>query len=411
MMGKRMHGLTRALAPCLLLIGSALSCAGASLDPHISRPKNFQETGFLNRNLELHGTAYHFQVYLPEDFRRDDHKHWPIILFLHGRGERGEEGMWQTQVGLPSSVRDHPERWPFIIVMPQCPQDRYWTDPEMLAMAMAALNQETAEFHADAARTYLTGLSLGGYGSWELARAYPTRWAAIAIAAGGIFWSYAPERWHEANTLPAEYARAIGHTPVWTFHGSDDRVVPVREDELMYAALKASGGHIRYWVYQSLRHDCWFRAFNEPDLPRWLLSHRLDPKQDPGPYAERVVIPPAPARAAPDACPTGQLRRRLSGRSRNAGRHHLPARPISSIKKDTSRRDHGAVRRIALLALLPQRLQPDAHCSRTRSAGPHHRADLSRRPPRRALGEATHSADALDSGVSGVSRASGAQHV
>ena len=286
-----MHGLTRALAPCLLLIGSALSCAGASLDPHISRPKNFQETGFLNRNLELHGTAYHFQVYLPEGFRRDDHKHWPIILFLHGRGERGEEGMWQTQVGLPSSVRDHPERWPFIIVMPQCPQEHFWTDPEMLAMAMAALDQETAEFHADAARTYLTGLSLGGYGSWELARAYPTRWAAIAIAAGGIFWSYAPERWHEANTLPAEYARAIGHTPVWTFHGSDDRVVPVREDELMYAALKASGGHIRYWVYQSLRHDCWFRAFNEPDLPRWLLSHRLDPKQDPGPYAERVVIP------------------------------------------------------------------------------------------------------------------------
>ena len=291
MMGKRMHGLTRALAPCLLLIGSPLSCAGASLDPHISRPKNFQETGFLNRNLELHGTAYHFQVYLPEDFRRDDHKHWPIILFLRGRGERGEEGMWQTQVGLPSSVRDHPERWPFIIVMPQCPQEHFWTDPEMLAMAMAALDQETAEFHADAARTYLTGLSLGGYGSWELARAYPTRWAAIAIAAGGIFWSYAPERWHEANTLPAEYARAIGHTPVWTFHGSDDRVVPVREDELMYAALKASGGHIRYWVYQSLRHDCWFRAFNEPDLPRWLLSHRLDPKQDPGPYAERVVIP------------------------------------------------------------------------------------------------------------------------
>lgn len=291
MMGKRMHGLTRVLAPCLLLIGSALSCAGAGLDPHISRPKNFQETGFLNRTLDLRGTTYHFQVYLPEDFRRDDHKHWPIILFLHGRGERGGEGMWQTQVGLPSAVRDHPERWPFIIVMPQCPQDHFWTDPEMLTMAMTALDQETNEFRADKARTYLTGLSLGGYGSWELARSYPTRWAAIAIAAGGVFWSYAPERWHEANTLPGEYARAIGHTPVWTFHGSDDRVVPVREDELMYAAVKASGGHIRYWVYQGLRHDCWFRAFNEPDLPRWLLSHRIDPKQEPGPYAERIVIP------------------------------------------------------------------------------------------------------------------------
>src|SRR5580700_8235431 len=98
-----------------------------------------QETGFLNRTTELHGAHYHFQVYLPEDFRRDDRRQWPIILFLHGRGERGAEGMWQTQIGLPLQVRDHPERWPFIIVMPQCPTPNYWTDPDMQAMAMAAL--------------------------------------------------------------------------------------------------------------------------------------------------------------------------------------------------------------------------------------------------------------------------------
>jgi hypothetical protein len=167
----------------------------------------------------------------------------------------------------------------------------YWTDSDMLTMAMAALDQETIEFHADTARTYLTGLSLGGYGAWELARDYPRRWAAIAIAAGGVFWSYAPERWHEAATLPAEYAHAVGRTPIWVFHGSDDPVVPLREDELMFAALKVSGGHIRYWVYQGLHHDCWFRAFNEPDLPRWLLSHRIDPKQEPAVFSERVVIP------------------------------------------------------------------------------------------------------------------------
>ena len=142
-----------------------------------------QETGFLNRRIELHGVSYRYQVYLPEEWRRDDHKLWPVILFLHGRGERGSEGMWQTQIGLPQAVRDHPERWPFVIVMPQCPLPSYWTDPEMLAMAMAALDQETAEFHGDPERTYLTGLSLGGYGAWELARLYPQRWAAIAIAA------------------------------------------------------------------------------------------------------------------------------------------------------------------------------------------------------------------------------------
>lgn len=291
MMRGRMHGPLKALALSLLAATSLSAGAGTPSDVHAARPRDFQETGFLNRTLELHGLTYRFQVYLPEDFRRDDHRQWPIILFLHGRGERGAEGMWQTQVGLPSTVRDHPERWPFIIVMPQCPQMHYWTDPDMMAMAMAALDQETIEFHADTSRTYLTGLSLGGYGAWELAHSYPKRWAAIAIAAGGIFWSYAPERWHEASTLPGEYARTLGRTPIWLFHGSDDPVVPVREDELIFAALKASGGHVRYWVYQNMKHDCWFRAFNEPELPRWLLSHRVDPRQEPGSFAEKLVIP------------------------------------------------------------------------------------------------------------------------
>lgn len=254
------------------------------------RKGSFQETGFLNRKLNLHGVVYHFQVYLPEDYRRDDGRKWPIILSLHGRGERGEEGMWQTQIGLPLQVRDHPERWPFIIVMPQCAFPYFWTDPQMLKMAMATLDQETAEFHADRERTYLTGLSMGGYGAWELAKLYPKRWAAIAIAAGGPFWSYAPDRWQHVNTIPAEYARAVGHTPVWLFHGSQDKVVPPRESELMFAALKANHGDVRLWVYEGLRHDCWARAYNEPELPRWMLAHRLG-RVESTRAAERLVLP------------------------------------------------------------------------------------------------------------------------
>jgi len=258
---------------------------------HPSRSEHEQETGFLNRKVELHGTTYRFQVYLPEDYRRDDHKEWPILLFLHGRGERGSEGMWQTQIGLPQAVRDHPERWPFIIVMPQCPLPNYWTDPDMLAMAMATLDQEAAEFHADPERTYLSGLSLGGYGVWELARLHPQRWAAIAISSSGIFWSYAPERWQEASTLPAEYARALGHTPVWLFHGTDDNVVAPRQSELMFDAMKADGGRVRLWLYQGLKHDCWVRAYDEPELPRWLLAHHGGAKPGSGP--ESAAIPPA----------------------------------------------------------------------------------------------------------------------
>ena len=199
--------------------------------------------------------------------------------------------MFQTQIGLPLAVRDHPERWPFIIVMPQCLFPNFWTDPVMLDMAMAALDQEVAEFHTDPSRTYLTGLSMGGYGAWELARMYPHRWAAIVIASGGPFWSYAPERWQLANTLPAEYARIIGRTPIWMFHGSEDNVVPMRESDLMFNAFKAGGGNVRLWIYQGLHHDSWARAYNEPELPRWMLSHRFGTLPEPPPYAERLVVP------------------------------------------------------------------------------------------------------------------------
>jgi pimeloyl-ACP methyl ester carboxylesterase len=296
-----------------LAVPLALATAPPAPRPRETHPtQSVQETGFLNRTIEVQGIPYRFQVYVPEDFHRTEQTHAadknsdkkgdkpsgkdsesspPIILFLHGRGERGSEGMWQTQVGLPQQLRDHPERWPFIVVMPQCPFRHFWTDPEMLQMAMASLDQEAREFHADPERTYLAGLSLGGYGAWELARNFPHRWAAIAIVASGVFWSYAPERWREVSTLPAEYARRLGRTPVWLFHGAEDTTVIPRQSELMFEALKAENGHVRLWDYQGLHHDSWTRAFNEPELPRWLLSHRLSQVSQLPPLAERITIP------------------------------------------------------------------------------------------------------------------------
>lgn len=298
---KPMHRILRPLAACLVVVGGLapmhLHATSGSKESH-RHPS--QETGFLNRRFELRGVNYRYQVYVPEEWRRDDHKLWPIILFLHGRGERGLEGMWQTQIGLPQAIRDHPERWPFIVVMPQCPFDHFWTDQDILAMAMSTLDREVDEFHGDPARTYLSGLSMGGYGAWELIRQYPLRWSAVAIAAGGIFWSYEPERWQQASTLPGEYARAAGRLPIWMFHGAQDNVVALRQDELLFAALKSAGGHVRLWVYQGLKHDCWTRAFDEPDLPRWLLSHKRDAHGTP-PFAERVSTPlhPPPIKLTP----------------------------------------------------------------------------------------------------------------
>jgi poly(3-hydroxybutyrate) depolymerase len=274
----------------------ALACAAWPATARASTAKSRsarheppQDTGFLNRRLELHGVTYRFQVYLPEDWRRDDGKQWPIILFLHGRGERGSEGMWQTQVGLAEAVRNHPDRWPFVIVMPQCPLNAHWTDAPMLKLAIAVLNQESAEFHGDSRRTYLTGLSMGGYGAWELARLYPHRWAAVAIAAGGVFWSYEPDRWQQAKVLPAAYARAVGSTPVWLFHGSLDTTVLPRQSELMFEAVKADRGNIRLWMYDGVKHNCWTRAFDEPELPRWLLAHRTPVA--PETLAEFMMVP------------------------------------------------------------------------------------------------------------------------
>jgi dienelactone hydrolase len=309
-----------------LVICAAIACAagpglahGTAAKARPARPEPPQDTGFLNRKIELHGVIYRFQVYLPEEWRRDDAKQWPMILFLHGRNERGSEGMWQTEFGVAEAVRNHPERWPFVIVMPQCPQNAHWTDPAMLDMAMASLDQEAAEFHGDETRTYLTGLSMGGYGAWELARLHPHRWAAIAIAAGGIFWSYEPERWQEASILPAEYASALGHTPVWLFHGTLDNVVVPRQSEIMFEAFKAAGGDIRLWLYQGLKHDCWTRAYDEPELPHWLLVHRNPASPEPPSFAERLVIPLEPPIVK---LTTAQLES-LAGSYREPGSHGI----------------------------------------------------------------------------------------
>lgn len=284
---------TCAAAAVALALGPFAAGATPTKKP-LPKPEPPQDTGFLNRKIELHGVTYKFQVFLPEDWRRDDGKQWPIILFMHGRGERGSEGMWQTQIGIAEAVRNHPDRWPFIIVLPQCPESAHWTDPSMIELAMSALDQESTEFHGDPTRTYLTGLSMGGYGAWELARLYPHRWAAVVIASSGIFWSYEPERWKLESILPAQYAQALGRTPIWLFCGSADPVVTPRQSELMFDAFKTAGGNIRLWIYQALGHDSWTRAYEEPELPRWLLAHRVPTNAELPAFAERVVVPTTP---------------------------------------------------------------------------------------------------------------------
>jgi len=238
------------------------------------------ETGFLDRTVSAGGITYRYQVFVPANF--GPHKKWPVILFLHGAGERGDNGLLQTDVGLGHAIRNRPADLPFVVVMPQCRAGRTWIDRDMQAQALAALDDSIKEFKGDGDRVYLTGISMGGYGTWDLAAKYPGWFAALIPICGGI---HGPERFPQLHvsladdpkiTDPyAETARRIGKTPVWIFHGMEDDTVPVEESRKMARALEAASGNVRYTEYPGVSHNSWDRAYAEPGLVSWLLQQKL----------------------------------------------------------------------------------------------------------------------------------------
>lgn len=238
------------------------------------------ESGFLNRTFVSGTTAYRYQVFVPADWNH--HSKWPVILFLHGSGERGDDGLLQTDVGLAHAIRKRLQKLPAIVVMPQCRNHKAWTDPDMEAQALAALEQSIKEFRGDPDRVYLTGLSMGGYGSWDLAAKYPNKFAAVVIICGGIHgpkgetWLNVPLTNDPTVQDPyLETARRVGHTPLWIFHGADDDTVPVEESRKMVEALKKTDGNYKYTEYPGVKHVSWDRAYAEPELFPWLLQQTL----------------------------------------------------------------------------------------------------------------------------------------
>jgi predicted peptidase len=259
-----------ALASTLLLLPSALA--------------RKTETGFLDRKVTVAGETYRYQVFVPANF--DGLKKWPVILFLHGYGERGDDGLLQTDVGIGHAIRSHKASLPFIVVMPQCRSLEHtnWTDAAMQTQALAALDASIQEFHGDSTRVYLAGLSMGGYGTWDLAAKYPHRFAAYVPICGGIRGPARMPALHVAlvddpkvSDPYAETAIRIGKTPVWIFHGADDPAVPVEESRKMASALKAAGGNVKYTEYPGVGHISWDNAYAEPGLFDWLLAQSLKP--------------------------------------------------------------------------------------------------------------------------------------
>lgn len=263
--------MNRRFVPASLLAFSLVLAGAASAQR--------QETGFLNRTVAVDGATYRYQVFIPADWTPD--RQWPVILFLHGAGERGDDGLLQTQVGLPGAIRMHVERFPAVVVIPQCRKDAWWQEPAMQAQALAALDAATKEFHGDASRTYLTGLSMGGYGTWSLAARYPGRWAAVAPVCGGILPPPNLKDKFPVSTSEDPYADAakkVGNAPVWIFHGDADPAVPVAESRKMVEALKTAGNTPKYTEYPGVGHNSWDKAYNDPEFAAWLFAQKLSPK-------------------------------------------------------------------------------------------------------------------------------------
>ena len=199
---------------------------------------------------------------------------WPVLLFLHGVGECGDDGRAQTTVGLGPALREHPERWPLLAVLPQKPFGGEWEDH--VGPLLSLLARVVADHGGSAAPPLLTGLSHGGHGAWAIACLDPDRWSALAPMCGYL-GRWPPDRsmdWR-ADRAPARVAalaEAIADLPVWAFHGEHDPAIPAAQTVAAVAALRAAGNPARLTLYPGVQHACWEPAFDEPELPRWLLS-------------------------------------------------------------------------------------------------------------------------------------------
>ena len=236
------------------------------------------ETGFLDRTVTVAGTPHRYQVYVPSGYAAAPAQRWPVILFLHGGGERGSDGLLQTAVGLPAAIRGGSARYPAIVVMPQVPADSLWLGTPA-QVGMAALDQTLAEFRTDPDRVYLTGLSLGGNGTWNLAYHFPERFAAIVPICG--FVTVRSQLRASRAIVPADsgdafaaIARRLRRVPTWIVHGEIDPVVPVAESRRAADALRAAGGNVRYTELIGGGHNVWDATYASPQFQEWLFAQR-----------------------------------------------------------------------------------------------------------------------------------------
>lgn len=200
-----------------------------------------------------------YWLFLPKEYGTDDRR-WPVMLFLHGAGERGDNLDLVKVHGPPKLVDQRPD-FPFIVVSPQCAKDHWWPGEVQQHLLAELLDHVLTQYRADSQRVVCTGLSMGGFGTWALAARHPQRFAAAIPICGGGDPAHAPQ---------------LKHVPVWVFHGAKDFVVPLALSEEMVAAVKEAGGRAKLTVYPEAGHDSWTETYNNQAVYDWLLAQRRE---------------------------------------------------------------------------------------------------------------------------------------
>jgi predicted peptidase len=239
--------------PCCLALVICSAVVGFAIAANAEETTSSQRAGKLDRAYRV---QMNYLLYLPEDY--ESRESWPLLLFLHGSGERGDD-LQLVKVHGPPKLIGEGKNFPFIVVSPQCPKNRRWQATELTAL----LDQIEEDHNVDNERVYVTGLSMGGFGTWSLATFAPHRFAAIAPVCGGgeTYW-----------------VRDLTHLPIWVFHGDKDKAVPVERSHQMVNALKKKNGNVKLTVYPEAGHDSWTETYENPDFYTWLLEQKRPTK-------------------------------------------------------------------------------------------------------------------------------------
>jgi predicted peptidase len=202
-----------------------------------------------------------FLLFTPHDYMSGQPS--PLLLFLHGLGESGDGDYPLLKKHGPPKLAESFDRFPFVTVSPQCPVPAARTDIPSAwqpAVLMALMEHVGARMTIDRQRIYVTGLSMGGFGTWRLVMTYPDKFAAaIPICGGG----------------ETEWTDRLKGTPIWAFHGKDDQVVPLHRSKEMVDAVQLVGGDVKLTIYPGVAHDSWTRTYENREIYDWLLRHKL----------------------------------------------------------------------------------------------------------------------------------------